>query len=572
MKLNQYEWNPEKDLIAQGAFAEVFKAKDTNSQDRYVALKIYKEAVVKGTSGSTGQEKYTLEKEFQKIDGLSHTNIITYFGINYIKHKDALGRSSSYPVIIMEYASEGTLQDFIKTNPDTKIVDKIIQDIIKGVGYLHDEGIIHRDLKPGNILITRNRKGEPVAKITDFGISRDTLTDKTIEESFTEGVGTPHYMAPEQFFKKKFGLKSKISERTDIWALGVVIYRALTNKLPFGHGSKDYELIRDAIIKDKANFKNIPIKYHLFLEACLQKKAVKRPRTVQELLKLVKLEKEVAIEVTEIDQSKKPINLNKGDEIVKKSKEDKSIIESNNAIGEQETMMPNNISNNNDSPIEIFEKQKKQKTFKSMRKKILILISIMVLLFTVGLLIMAIHDKIWIPIKFDKLIVEGNQYFMDKEYKKALTSFKKAKSFYMLPISHQVSVKIREIEKILITLGISDKHKTIFFSKGSYKLTDSSLQTLNIMVQTMKDNPSYSLNIHGYTSSIGNATKNLELSKDRTKIVESYLVEKGINSERLASKSFGETDLIASDNTSKTSAFNSRVELIVEVKIVKLTN
>ncbi len=287
MKLNQYEWNPEKDLIAQGAFAEVFKAKDTNSQDRYVALKIYKEAVVKGTSGSTGQEKYTLEKEFQKIDGLSHTNIITYFGINYIKHKDALGRSSSYPVIIMEYASEGTLQDFIKTNPDTKILDKIIQDIIQGVSYLHDEGIIHRDLKPGNILITKNRKGEPVAKITDFGISRDTLTDKTIEESFTEGIGTPHYMAPEQFFKKKFGLKGEISERTDIWALGVVIYRALTNKLPFGHGSKDYELIRDAITNDKLELKTIPKKYKVLLERCFQKKATKRPHTAHKLFDFI---------------------------------------------------------------------------------------------------------------------------------------------------------------------------------------------------------------------------------------------------------------------------------------------
>ncbi len=571
MKLNQYEWNPEKDLIAQGAFAEVFKAKDTNSQDRYVALKIYKEAAVKGTSGSTGQEKYTLEKEFQKIDGLSHTNIITYFGINYIKHKDALGRSSSYPVIIMEYASEGTLQDFIKTNPDTKILDKIIQDIIQGVSYLHDEGIIHRDLKPGNILITKNRKGEPVAKITDFGISRDTLTDKTIEESFTEGIGTPHYMAPEQFFKKKFGLKGEISERTDIWALGVVIYRALTNKLPFGHGSKDYELIRDAIIESEVSFKNIPKKYHLFLEACLQKEAVKRPSAVKELLKLFKLEKEAAIEVTKINQSKKPINFKKDEKIIEKYKENKSIIESNNAI-EEETIIPNNVNDNNDSQTEIFEKQKKPKIFKSIRKKILVLISVMVLLFTVWILISIIHDKIWIPRKFDKLIVEGNQYFMDKEYKKALTSFKKAKSFYMLPISHQVSVKIREIEKILITLGISDKHKTIFFSKGSSKLTDLSLQILDVMVQIMNDNPSYNLNMHGYTSSIGNTTKNLELSKDRTKIVESYLVKKGVNSKRLASKNFGETNLVASDSTSKTSAFNSRVELIVEVKIVKLTN
>ena len=71
MKLSHYEWDPEKDLIAEGGFAEVFKARDLNTEGRYVALKIYKEAVSRGTQGSTGQKKYSLEQEFSKIDGLS---------------------------------------------------------------------------------------------------------------------------------------------------------------------------------------------------------------------------------------------------------------------------------------------------------------------------------------------------------------------------------------------------------------------------------------------------------------------------------------------------------------------
>ena len=66
MKLNQYEWDPEKDKLAEGAFAEVFKARDTNTQNRYVAIKIYKEAISKGSSGSSSQKKYTLEKESLK--------------------------------------------------------------------------------------------------------------------------------------------------------------------------------------------------------------------------------------------------------------------------------------------------------------------------------------------------------------------------------------------------------------------------------------------------------------------------------------------------------------------------
>ena len=281
MKLNQYEWDPAKDRIAEGAFAEVFKARDTNTEGRVVALKIYKEAITKGTTGSTRQKKYTLEREFRQIDGLSHTHIITYYGLTYLEFTDVLGRESSYPVLIMEYAEEGTLLDFQKSGPNSAEADLVIEGILEGVKYLHKEGVLHRDLKPGNILITRNRRGEPVPKITDFGISRDLLSEQTIEESLTAGVGTPHYMAPEQFFKKKFGLNEEISERTDYWSLGVILYRLLTGFLPFGHGSKDYEQIREAIINERPDLNKLSGKYKLLVENCLQKYAAKRSLEVK---------------------------------------------------------------------------------------------------------------------------------------------------------------------------------------------------------------------------------------------------------------------------------------------------
>lgn len=284
MELGQYTWDPERDLIAHGAFAEVFKAQDTNSQDRVVALKIYKEAVAKGTvSGHSLQKKYSLEREFEQICALSHTNIISFYGINYILHEDMMGRSSSYPVIVMEYATDGTLIDFLKTRPEQGVILKLIKDIISGLSYLHSEGLVHRDLKPANVLVSRNRRGEPVAKITDFGISRDLLTEKTIEQSMTEGVGTPHYMAPEQFFKKKFGLNGEISERTDFWGLGVIIYWLLSGKLPFGHESKDYEYIRDQIINQEPDLSAIPSDFWALVKGCLAKHAGDRFATIQDV-------------------------------------------------------------------------------------------------------------------------------------------------------------------------------------------------------------------------------------------------------------------------------------------------
>ncbi|MCR9226809.1 MAG: serine/threonine-protein kinase [Flavobacteriaceae bacterium] len=287
MKLSHYQWDPEKDLIAEGGFAEVFRAKDLNAEGRYVALKIYKEAVSRGTSGSTGQKKYSLEQEFSKIDGLSHTHLITYYGLEYITHKDAMGRNVSYPVLIMEYAGEGTLGQSINRKLSLEEGKNIIVEVAQAVDYLHRQGIIHRDLKPGNVLFSKDRKGNKVSKVTDFGISQDILSDKTIQQSMTEGVGTPHYMAPEQFFKKKFGLNGEISERTDIWALGLMFYKILTGKLPFGNDKKDYELIRDSIVGEEPDYSEVPERFKNCIKTCLQKNASDRYASVSDLIREV---------------------------------------------------------------------------------------------------------------------------------------------------------------------------------------------------------------------------------------------------------------------------------------------
>ncbi len=287
MKISHYEWDPEKDLIAEGGFAEVFKATDINTANRWVALKIYKEAVSRGTSGSTGQKKYSLEQEFAKVDGLSHTHIISYYGLEYLEHVDMMGRTVSYPVLVMEYAGEGTLTDLLKTGINPEDTRRIIKELISAINYLHEQGVIHRDLKPGNILFSKDRNQQLVSKVTDFGISRDILSDKTVEQSITEGVGTSHYMAPEQFFKKKFGLNGEISNRTDIWAIGIILFKLLTGRFAFGEDMKDYELIREEIIEKEPDLELLPEEYREIIKGCLQKNAndrVSSAAALQEIL------------------------------------------------------------------------------------------------------------------------------------------------------------------------------------------------------------------------------------------------------------------------------------------------
>src|ERR1700761_8161169 len=113
MKLNQYEWDPENDVIGHGAFAEVFRAKDNNGH--YAALKIYREAIVKGSTGGAFQSKYTLEEEYKKGELLAHTNVIRYINLDYIVHVDSMQRTVSYPVLVMEYADAGNLSDWLKS-------------------------------------------------------------------------------------------------------------------------------------------------------------------------------------------------------------------------------------------------------------------------------------------------------------------------------------------------------------------------------------------------------------------------------------------------------------------------
>jgi hypothetical protein len=127
-------------------------------------------------------------------------------------------------VKVTEYCDQNNL-------PTRDRLDLFIK-VCQAIQHAHQKGIIHRDIKPSNILVTLH-DGVPVPKVIDFGIAKATtnqrLTDKTLFTAFEQFIGTPAYMSPEQ--AEMSGLD--IDTRSDIYALGVLLYELLTGKTPF---------------------------------------------------------------------------------------------------------------------------------------------------------------------------------------------------------------------------------------------------------------------------------------------------------------------------------------------------
>src|SRR5213079_2839120 len=109
---------------------------------------------------------------------------------------------------------------------------KLFMQVCQAIQHAHQKGIIHRDIKPSNILVTLH-DGVPVPKVIDFGIAKATqgrLTDQTLFTAFEQFIGTPAYMSPEQI--EMSGLD--VDTRSDIYALGVLLYELLVGTTPFG--------------------------------------------------------------------------------------------------------------------------------------------------------------------------------------------------------------------------------------------------------------------------------------------------------------------------------------------------
>ena len=213
--------------IGAGGMGEVYRARDTRL-DRTVAIKVLPE-----TLASNSQLRLRFEREAKAISALAHPNICTLHDV---------GSDNGVQFLVMEHLEGETLAE--RLSRGALSVDEALRigiQIADALDKAHRRGIVHRDLKPGNVMLTRGG-----AKLLDFGLARSIDTETISPDSLTiaaptaakplteEGtiVGTFQYMAPEQ-------LEGRTADaRTDIFALGTLLYEMLTGKRAFDGKSR----------------------------------------------------------------------------------------------------------------------------------------------------------------------------------------------------------------------------------------------------------------------------------------------------------------------------------------------
>lgn len=239
--------------LGEGGMATVYKAYDTRLE-RDVAIKIIRRGAFPPDQLNRVLKRF--EREAKAQAKLSHPNIIKV--IDYGNHDDS-------PYLVMEYLSGGTLKQRIGKPISWKEAVRILIPIAGALEYAHEHNIIHRDIKPSNILLTE--KSQPM--LTDFGIAKVLESEETTSLTGTGiGVGTPEYMAPEQW-------TGKVGPRSDIYSLGVVFYEMVTGHKPYVADTPAGILLKqaaDPIPRPKQFTSTLPDKVEKVLIKSLSKK------------------------------------------------------------------------------------------------------------------------------------------------------------------------------------------------------------------------------------------------------------------------------------------------------------
>jgi eukaryotic-like serine/threonine-protein kinase len=253
--------------IGEGGMGVVYRAHD-GRLNRDVAMKFLPAELLNNENA-----RALLIREARTASALNHPNICTIYDV---------GEQNGQNYIVMEFVKGRSLTEQIPENglpADTVI--RYGEQIADAMAHAHEHGVVHRDLKSPNVIIT----GAGRVKVLDFGLAKHmtpgeiSLQTKSISTLTSEGaiVGTMHYMAPELFRGES------ADARSDIWALGVILYEMVNGKRPF-RGKTSYELSSVILHEDPPRLaENVPLGLRAVIEHCLAKDPQQRYQHASEV-------------------------------------------------------------------------------------------------------------------------------------------------------------------------------------------------------------------------------------------------------------------------------------------------
>lgn len=270
--------------IGQGGMGVVYKAKHT-ILDRFIALKVL--------NPSLGNDENSLKRflrEAKLLSKLKHPNAISLY---------EFGIDNEMPYLVMEYVEGQSLAQVLKDQGpfDLERSVRILEQVCDAVESAHQLGIVHRDLKPDNIMITVRPNGDEFVQVLDFGVAKLVSTgDRTHTKVSTTGVpcGTPHYMSPELI------MSETVDGRSDIYALGIILYEMLSGETPFERDSLVQILFKQVhdtppLIGDEHPELQIPSLVEEVIHTALEKDPKARYQTAGEFCKALRASVELQL-------------------------------------------------------------------------------------------------------------------------------------------------------------------------------------------------------------------------------------------------------------------------------------
>ena len=250
------------EVLGVGGMAVVYKAFD-NIDHRIVAVKILKDEFL-----ANPDFKRRFMNESKAISVLSHPNIVKVYDVSY-------GEILQY--IVMEYVDGISLKEYIEQQGviDPREALYFVTQILRALQHAHDKGIVHRDIKPQNIMLI----SDGTIKVTDFGIARFSRSET---RTMTDGaIGSVHYISPEQ-------AKGSVTDaKTDLYAVGVMLYEMLTGRLPFQSDnavSVALMQLHNDPVKPTAINPQIPVGLEQIIIRAMQKNQNDRYQSASEIL------------------------------------------------------------------------------------------------------------------------------------------------------------------------------------------------------------------------------------------------------------------------------------------------